>query len=791
MKKIFIVLSLLISIIIFAETQLPLSKAAIDLQDEVPLCALSIPRADSGISDIFISMRSKKLFRVSYTGQILEKHELPEIIMAMEYDPAEKLLYGLSKSTLYLLYKDGRVKTKIRIPIDYNKEVLIAKLRISPGYVFATYKDQLFIYSESDKKIYKYTIGADLISLFYSEKLKKLFFSTRSNLYLWQADSDTRKLTDFLETNIDTKIKALFSDKRIKEYYWDSIEDNIQIFSEEKLLFIHQLTGSQEYEVLEIDADDQKCDILFSGKGMVNSFRIREKDIVLGIGNDIDENGNASMKNGKVLYLSYEGNLIKEIPLSQPVHRIDTFNGFIISRVAGFGIYTFSDTYYQVVYSNNYMHSFHIMFKSDLNGDGDEDLFMTGYNMIRGGSTLAMIYINESAKISLQIDKEKDEIALSCKKKEYSKAKDAVLRKIRLMRLMGEDAREEYGHINKINAMIKRELALNFMIKAFLILLAFCIIAFILRKHLVILILYLRYFLSWVFYKMLFHVAKDKASLEEDFLERADREFIHELPKKTITLRLLITRLEEEKLPLKMFIGNLKEIGDLIIRFGPGIECIFKINNLDYSGKLLLNSYTQFLKIISSRGYKNMEEAVILIKTVEDLVGQTIKKKYFELLHSLEDVLFSAFRDIKNELTARDYELDLEKHITSDGFSKEPIYYESSFNFLRRFIFNLLRNATDAVISDDKSRSRIQLTGEPADKSYIIVVEDNGIGIPDDRINLISRIGYSTKGELGMGLGITKSKLLKLKTKFSCDFSIESKPGKGTRVILKFKQEIL
>jgi serine/threonine-protein kinase RsbT len=55
-----------------------------------------------------------------------------------------------------------------------------------------------------------------------------------------------------------------------------------------------------------------------------------------------------------------------------------------------------------------------------------------------------------------------------------------------------------------------------------------------------------------------------------------------------------------------------------------------------------------------------------------------------------------------------------------------------------------------------------------------LTFEDKGAGIPD--IELALKDGYTTGGGLGLGLGGAR--------RLSNEFSIESKPGEGTRVII-------
>ena len=67
---------------------------------------------------------------------------------------------------------------------------------------------------------------------------------------------------------------------------------------------------------------------------------------------------------------------------------------------------------------------------------------------------------------------------------------------------------------------------------------------------------------------------------------------------------------------------------------------------------------------------------------------------------------------------------------------------------------------------------RIESLEEHGRKGLRLVFEDQGPGIPD--VNLALKDGYTTAGGLGLGLGGAR--------RLADEFSIESAPGKGTRV---------
>lgn len=85
----------------------------------------------------------------------------------------------------------------------------------------------------------------------------------------------------------------------------------------------------------------------------------------------------------------------------------------------------------------------------------------------------------------------------------------------------------------------------------------------------------------------------------------------------------------------------------------------------------------------------------------------------------------------------------------------------------------------------------IRVALEKIDTAVKIIVEDTGIGIPEEDLKYIFerfyRSDYSrNKGTGGTGIGLTITKSLIEAN--NGEISIESEEGKGTRVICKFMQ---
>jgi signal transduction histidine kinase len=121
------------------------------------------------------------------------------------------------------------------------------------------------------------------------------------------------------------------------------------------------------------------------------------------------------------------------------------------------------------------------------------------------------------------------------------------------------------------------------------------------------------------------------------------------------------------------------------------------------------------------------------------------------------------------------------KDIILETSVPDKINVFSDINVFDMIIRNILSNAlkfTDAkgkiIISSEASGAKIRLS-----------ITDNGIGIPEDKLNLIlkgkeqfSTIGTRHEQGTGLGLGLT----FKFIEQSGGNFEIESKPGKGTKI---------
>ena len=82
--------------------------------------------------------------------------------------------------------------------------------------------------------------------------------------------------------------------------------------------------------------------------------------------------------------------------------------------------------------------------------------------------------------------------------------------------------------------------------------------------------------------------------------------------------------------------------------------------------------------------------------------------------------------------------------------------------------------ARNTLMHGGGGQATIEIVGNGIRRGLRLTFEDNGPGIRD--LDLAMKDGYSTAGGLGLGLSGAK--------RLSNEFSIESAPGKGTRVCI-------
>ncbi|PKR82119.1 hypothetical protein CW751_01925 [Brumimicrobium salinarum] len=120
-----------------------------------------------------------------------------------------------------------------------------------------------------------------------------------------------------------------------------------------------------------------------------------------------------------------------------------------------------------------------------------------------------------------------------------------------------------------------------------------------------------------------------------------------------------------------------------------------------------------------------------------------------------------------------------EVKITLQIKGKKEIFVFADKDLILRVFNNLIKNAIQATVEDDIADIKIAITDE--EKYYIISVEDNGVGIPDETKKKMFSPNFTTKST-GSGLGLAMVK--QIITNHNGEIWFESEAGKGTTFYL-------
>lgn len=144
---------------------------------------------------------------------------------------------------------------------------------------------------------------------------------------------------------------------------------------------------------------------------------------------------------------------------------------------------------------------------------------------------------------------------------------------------------------------------------------------------------------------------------------------------------------------------------------------------------------------------KNLSEVVIGQIDVISRVASAFSE--FAQLPQKNDEEISLNKEVKNVLTIFSDE-NIFVHANHDN-----IKMKIDKDYLARIITNLVTNASQAKADDRKSVINVDL--EKIEKRIRITVQDNGVGISEDKINKIFDPNFTSKNS-GMGIGLTMVK---------------------------------
>lgn len=179
----------------------------------------------------------------------------------------------------------------------------------------------------------------------------------------------------------------------------------------------------------------------------------------------------------------------------------------------------------------------------------------------------------------------------------------------------------------------------------------------------------------------------------------------------------------------------------------------------NYKGKLI----NEFIKIIQNEATRINKLTTNLLNFAKPQSPEPIKSDINDLVQETANLL---------RPEAKEQDVDIE--IITD---RDIPLFNFDYNQIKQVLLNLLINAFDAVDRSGKIKIEIYKSNE----SIMLMVEDNGKGIPKEDLQNIFNPFFTTKTR-GTGLGLAISK--KIAKEHGGDLQIESTDSKGSKFTL-------
>ncbi|MBN1916320.1 MAG: PAS domain-containing protein [Verrucomicrobia bacterium] len=210
----------------------------------------------------------------------------------------------------------------------------------------------------------------------------------------------------------------------------------------------------------------------------------------------------------------------------------------------------------------------------------------------------------------------------------------------------------------------------------------------------------------------------------------------------------------------EMAAGIAHEIRNPLASIAGSIELLADSAELDETGERLLH-------IISS-------ESDRLNHIIEQFLSYAREREPLLAPHNMRTIVEEIVTLFSNDARAA-HITRIELHAPS-----EPLFVMADVEQLRQVVFNLLRNATEAMPQGGRIDITIETDGPDADE-LCVRVRDTGCGIPAEVLDQVFEPFYSTKRR-GTGIGLALAE--KIVRAHHGTISVESEPGRGTEFII-------
>ncbi len=227
--------------------------------------------------------------------------------------------------------------------------------------------------------------------------------------------------------------------------------------------------------------------------------------------------------------------------------------------------------------------------------------------------------------------------------------------------------------------------------------------------------------------------------------------FLYKKGEDIIKLHMNLKELEKEKQLRSSLFKITHEIKNPIAVCKSYLD-MFDINNKDHA------RYIDILK-------EEMNKILLLLQDFLAMNKIKIQKEILDINLLLEDVV-NQFEPVLKEKNIKF------KH----NICQDEVFIEGDYNRLNQVLINMIKNSVEAI-----EKKGVISIDYKIDDNFKIIIEDNGIGIPEDELEKIKEPFYTTKKN-GTGLGVS----LSIEIINAHNGKLQYVPlEKGTRVIIE------
>lgn len=196
-------------------------------------------------------------------------------------------------------------------------------------------------------------------------------------------------------------------------------------------------------------------------------------------------------------------------------------------------------------------------------------------------------------------------------------------------------------------------------------------------------------------------------------------------------------------------------------------------------GPITNPTYKEYIDYIQKSGMH-------LLNLVNDVLDLSKIEAHKSSLHFKWVNVYDVLQEVLQIISG--YPKAAERHISVDYANKLPRVWADA-RMIKQMLLNLLSNAIKFTQEDGHIRIRVYQT---ADREFCICVQDDGVGIPSDKLSEVRQpfnqveeaLSKTTRGS-GLGLSLV-DKLIAL---HNGKMEIESRRGKGTSIYLLFSRK--